>query len=84
MITRERASQLKLANRRTVWHGETFAQAVVRLDREITDAAVSGTDGISACYAPEHIDALIGILKVQGFAEAKRNCRDAFRLDVSW
>ncbi len=84
MILKSDAANIRNISRRPVWSCEDFADAVVRLDKQIRECAEDGRDVISAVFNPKHVKALVAILHEHGFAEAKVNHLDDFRIDISW
>ncbi len=83
MITKTEAAAIYDRKSRHVWHGEAFADAVVRMDKDIRDCAESAM-GVSGCYNPTHVPALIAILHQYGFTDAKVNHLDNFRIEIHW
>lgn len=97
MITKKEATALKQRARYPIWTGESFAQAVMRLGKELRECAegtpggtstgfihTNAVDGLSAVFNPAHVPALLGILKAYGFDDAKVNDRDNFRIEIHW
>lgn len=80
MITKDEAKHL--AKHRSVYSGEQFSGAVLRMDREIREAAESGSDGVCSCFNPKHIPALAAIAREYGFTTMPN--RDDFRLHIVW
>jgi hypothetical protein len=84
MITLIEAAILRNNARRTVYHGEDFAAAVLRLDKEIRFCSADGTDGCSLPFNAAHIPALLAILGEHGFSAARNAADRNNRIDVSW
>ncbi len=84
MILKSDAANIRNISRRPVWSWEDFADAVVRMDREIRECAKDGRDGLSSVFNPAHVKALVAILHEHGFTDAKVNNLENFRIDISW